>query len=123
MHINGAGRAALYVVALLLVACGGGEEEGYTEEFNAAFVDTCVDAEGSPGEDACRCWSEGVQDNIPFEDLPELDRLVAGDDPEDLPEEPFQILARCSVNAAPAPTVPTTTTQPPPSTTATTVAP
>jgi len=118
MHRTVRRRGALIAFAVLLAACSGGEDEGYSEEYETAFVDTCVNASGSPGEESCRCWYEGVQASIPFEDLPELERLVSDSDAEELPEEPFGILARCSVNAAPAATVPTTTTAPPPTTTA-----
>ena len=102
---------ALVVVLSLAAACGGSSEPGYTRALRRSFVDVCVEARGGEGAPSCRCWYDRIAEEVPFEELGEIDDLVAEEGPEGAPDEIYTYLAEC-VFRIDVPRAGTTTTAP-----------
>jgi hypothetical protein len=115
----------LVASALLVAGCRDEPAATYDAAFQAEFASACRTAvEGDGGAEACGCWYERLSTEVPFDELPTIDELVASESPEDVVDpELYEWLADCvrafgatggaPLTAPPPPTVPaaaTTTT-------------
>lgn len=121
--------AAVAAGAVTVLAAGCGDEPAptYDEAFKAEFTQACLaEVGGGSGARVCDCWYERLRAEVPFDELPALDDLVASDVSEDAVDPAlYDRLAACvrafgDVGGVPA-TAPPPLTVPRPSTTTTTL--
>ncbi len=127
--------AAAFVAVVVTAGCSDEARGAYDAEFRADFLARCEDAYDRPGgPQVCGCWYDAVNEAVAFDDLPDLDVLLA-DDFDDAPtrvpgsdlDVPLATLATCVRDLAAVGTIadpappPTAPREPPPPTTTTTV--
>ena len=114
------------VAALIALGCSDAPEATYDQAFAADFAERCEVGVGrDTSQRACACWYERVSTEVPFDELPPLDELMAPDATEDVVDPAlYEKLADCvgafgAVENAPVTAPPPLTV--PPETTTTTV--
>jgi hypothetical protein len=112
-------------VALVSAGCSETPVATYDQAFAADFAQRCEAGVGrATSQRACACWYERVSTEVPFDELPSLDELMAPDASEDVVDPVlYEELADCvgafgAVEAAPV-TAPPPLTIPPETTTTT----
>ena len=84
---------------LLASACGGDDDEGYTDEMRSTFMSQCTGGAGSDAEDMCGCTYDALVETMPFEDFKEYDDAVRDDPSAALPAEVTAAMTDCATAA------------------------
>lgn len=114
------------IAVLLATGCNDAPTATYDQAFAADFAEQCEAGVGrATSQRACACWYERVSTEVPFDELPPLDDLMAPDATDDVVDPVlYEELADCvsafgAVEDAPV-TAPPPLTIPPETTTTTT---
>ena len=114
MHRRFVTWSAVIVLAVLLglggCGRGDGDDQTYSSDTRASFLEPCIAGLGEDGREICECSYDLIVDEIPFEDFQELDRELQGDPDAELPDAIADIVAACAADPSAAEEEETTTT-------------
>lgn len=89
---------------LLASACGGNDDEGYTDEMRSTFLSQCTAGAGDSAADMCGCTYDALVETMPFEDFKAYDDAVRDDPSTALPAEVTDAMTDCATASLDLPT-------------------
>lgn len=91
-------RVGLGALTVVLVACGGGDEDdGYNEQLRRDFIADCTAADTD--RPVCGCLYDAFEAEVPFHRFQELDQALRDQTTSEVPEDVQELAVACAVEA------------------------
>jgi hypothetical protein len=91
--------AVALVAVIAVVGCGGGgDDQTYSDDTRASFLEPCIAGLGESGRDVCECSYDLIADDIPFAEFEDVDRALQGNPDAALPDDIADIVAACAAD-------------------------